>query len=102
MLLWVPVRGTLQAVVAGWYHQSAWSLWLAPLALSGAYYIVPKITGRVIPNYFFWTMLSFWTLVFVGAWTGGRHLVGGPVPAWIRRSRSFRARCFCFTTGWFF
>ncbi|HEX2852945.1 MAG TPA: cbb3-type cytochrome c oxidase subunit I [Opitutaceae bacterium] len=83
MLLWAPVRGTLQAVVAGWYVQGAWTLWLAPLALSGAYYLVPKITGRVIPSYVFWTSLSFWTLVFVGAWTGGRHLVGGPVPAWI-------------------
>lgn len=83
MLLWAPVRGTLQAVVAGWYVQGAWTLWLAPLALSGAYYLVPKITGRVIPSYVFWTSLSFWTLVFVGSWTGGRHLVGGPVPAWI-------------------
>lgn len=83
MLLWAPVRGTLQAIVAGWYVQSAWSLWLAPLALSGAYYIVPKITGKVIPSYIFWTSLSFWTLVVVGPWTGGRNLVGGPVPAWI-------------------
>jgi cytochrome c oxidase cbb3-type subunit 1 len=83
MLLWAPVRGTLQAVVAGWYVQGAWTLWLAPLALSGAYYLVPKITGRVIPSYVFWTSLSFWTLVFVGPWTAGRNLVGGPVPAWI-------------------
>jgi cytochrome c oxidase cbb3-type subunit I len=83
MLLFAPVRGTLQAIVAGWYVQGAWTLWLAPLALSGAYYLVPKITGRPIPSYFFWTSLSFWTLVVVGAWTGGRHLVGGPVPAWI-------------------
>ena len=83
MLLFAPVRGVLQAIVAGWYVQGAWTLWLAPLALSGAYYLVPKITGRAIPSYFFWTSLSFWTLVVVGAWTGGRHLVGGPVPAWV-------------------
>jgi cytochrome c oxidase cbb3-type subunit 1 len=83
MLLFAPVRGVLQAVVTGWYVQGAWTLWLAPLALAGAYYVVPKITGRAIPSYFFWTSLSFWTLVVVGAWTGGRHLVGSPVPAWI-------------------
>lgn len=83
MLLFAPVRGVLQAVVAGWYVQGAWTLWLAPLALAGAYYVVPKVTGRAIPSYFFWTALSFWTLVVVGAWTGGRHLVGSPVPAWI-------------------
>jgi cytochrome c oxidase cbb3-type subunit 1 len=27
--------------------------------------------------------LGFWTLMVVGGWTGGRHLIGGPVPAWI-------------------
>jgi cytochrome c oxidase cbb3-type subunit 1 len=81
-LLWVPVRGVLQAVVDGWYSQGIWSLWLAPLALAGAYYVVPKVTGRVLPSYEA-ASLGFWCLVFVGPWSGGRHLIGGPVPAWI-------------------
>jgi len=81
-LLWFPVRGTLQAVVAGWYAQGLWTLWMAPLALATAYYIVPKSTGKILPSYDF-ASLGFWTLLFVGAWTGGRHLIGGPVPAWI-------------------
>lgn len=82
MLLWSPVRGVLQPVVDGWYVQAAFSLWLAPLALAGAYYVVPKVTGRALPSYEF-APLAFWTLLFVGALTGGRHLIGGPVPAWI-------------------
>lgn len=82
VLIWAPVRGTVQAIAAGWYAQSVWTLWLAPLALAGAYYIVPKVSGRVLGNYDF-AGLGFWTLVFVGGWTGGRHLIGGPVPAWI-------------------
>ena len=82
MLVFAPERGVLQALIAGWFVQGAWTLWLAPLALAGAYYLVPKITGRVIPSYDF-AQLSFWTLLFVGAWTGGRHLIGGPVPAWV-------------------
>lgn len=82
MLLWSPVRGVLQAVVNGWYVQGAFALWLAPLALAGAYYVVPKVTGRTLPSYEF-ASLSFWTLLFVGSLTGGRHLIGGPVPAWI-------------------
>lgn len=82
MVVWFPVRGTLQAVAAGWFVQGAWTLWIAPLALAAAYYLVPKITGRVIPSYDF-ASLSFWTLLVVGGWTGGRHLIGGPVPAWM-------------------
>lgn len=82
VLLWWPVRGTVQAIAAGWYAQGVWTLWLAPLALTAAYYIVPKVSGRVLGTYES-APLGFWTLIFVGAWTGGRHLVGGPVPAWI-------------------
>ncbi len=82
VLLWSPLRGVAQAVGAGWYAQGVWSVWLAPIALAAAYYLVPKVSGRVLPNYEF-ASLGFWTLIFVGSWTGGRHLVGGPVPAWI-------------------
>jgi cytochrome c oxidase cbb3-type subunit 1 len=81
-LIWTPLRGVLQAVAVGWYAQGVWTLWLAPLALAAAYYVVPKVTGRVMPGYDF-APHGFWTLVMVGAWTGGRHLIGGPVPAWI-------------------
>ena len=79
---WVPMRGVVQAIAAGWFAQGVFTLWLAPLALAAAYYIVPKVTGRALPSYQF-ASLSFWTLLVVGGWTGGRHLIGGPVPAWI-------------------
>lgn len=82
VILWMPLRGVAQSIAAGWYAQAAWTLWLAPLALAGAYYIVPKVAGRVLPTYES-APLGFWTLIFVGSWTGGRHLIGGPVPAWI-------------------
>ena len=82
MLFSAPVRGVLQPIVAGWYAQSAWTLVLAPLALSVAYFVVPKVTGKVLTSYEF-ASLGFWCLVLVGGLTGGRHLVGGPVPAWI-------------------
>jgi cytochrome c oxidase cbb3-type subunit 1 len=82
VLLWAPVRGTAQAVAVSWFAQGAWTLWLAPMALAAAYYIVPKTSGRVVPGYEF-APLAFWVLLFLGAWTGGRHLIGSPVPAWV-------------------
>lgn len=82
VLLWSPVRGVVQAVGAAWYAQGVLSLWLVPLALAGAYYVVPKVAGRVLPSYEA-APLSFWILILVGTWTGGRHLIGGPLPAWI-------------------
>jgi cytochrome c oxidase cbb3-type subunit 1 len=82
MLTYVPVRGTLQAVVATWYAQNVFSLWLAPLAIGALYYLLPKISGRVIPAYDF-AIYGFWSLVLFGTWMGARHLIGSPVPAWI-------------------
>jgi cytochrome c oxidase cbb3-type subunit 1 len=82
MLVWSPVHGVLQPIVAGWFAQGAWSYWLAPLALAAAYYIVPKVTGRVLLAYDA-APFGFWVLIVLGAFSGGRNLVGGPAPAWI-------------------
>ncbi|MBI5689459.1 MAG: cbb3-type cytochrome c oxidase subunit I [Verrucomicrobia bacterium] len=82
VLLWTPVRGVVQAVAAAWYAEGVFALWLAPLALAGAYYVVPKVSGRTLPSYEA-APVAFWTLIVVGTWTAGRHLVGGPVPAWL-------------------
>ena len=82
MLFRAPARGVMQAVVAGWFAQSAWWLWLAPLALCAAYYVVPKLSGRTLPSYEF-ASLAFWCALLVGGLTAGRGLTGGPVPAWI-------------------
>lgn len=83
MLVWAPVRGVVQAVTAAWYGQSLISLWLSPIALAAAYYIVPKVTGRAMPSYKMFAVLGFWTLLFAGPFVGARHFVTGPVPAWI-------------------
>jgi cytochrome c oxidase cbb3-type subunit I len=82
MLQYAPVRGVLQAVVGGWYGQGIWTLWIAPLALCSAYYIVPRVSGKLLPAYDT-AALGFWTLLVVGGWTGARHLIGGPIPAWV-------------------
>ena len=82
MLNFLPVRGVLQAVVATWFAQNLFSLWLAPIALAALYYLLPKLTGRTLHNYDF-AIYGFWSLLAFGTWMGGRQLIGGPVPAWI-------------------
>jgi cytochrome c oxidase cbb3-type subunit I len=82
ILLFAPVRGVLQTVVASWYGQNVYSLLLSPLAVAVLYYLLPKVKGVVIPSYEF-AIYGFWSLLLFGAWMAGRTLVGGPVPAWI-------------------
>lgn len=81
-LLWFPLRGVSQAVAASWCAQGLWTLWIAPVLLACAYYLTAKLSSRTLPAYEE-APAAFWVLLFIGAWTGGRHLIGGPVPAWI-------------------
>ncbi|MCE2860988.1 MAG: cbb3-type cytochrome c oxidase subunit I [Opitutaceae bacterium] len=81
-LLWFPMRGVLQAVAAAWYTEAVIFLWLTPLSLACACYLAAKLVGRALPSYEA-APLAFWMLIVVGTWSAGRHLVGGPVPAWI-------------------
>jgi cytochrome c oxidase cbb3-type subunit 1 len=81
-LLFAPVHGTIQAVVAAWFGQNLGALVLAPFALAAVYYLLPKISGRPI-RYYDYAAHGFWALLVIGGWAGGRQLIGGPVPVWV-------------------
>jgi cytochrome c oxidase cbb3-type subunit 1 len=81
-LLFAPVHGTIQAVVAAWFGQNLGALVLAPFALAAAYYLLPKISGRPV-RYYEYAGHAFWALLVIGGWAGGRQLIGGPVPVWV-------------------
>jgi cytochrome c oxidase cbb3-type subunit 1 len=82
LLVWRPVQGSAQGPIAAWFWGSLIWLWLVPLALAAIYYLVPHIARRPVRAYPS-SVLAFWFLVFLGGWTGMRHLIGGPVPAWM-------------------
>lgn len=82
MLFRAPVRGVLQPVVNAWYVHGLYGLWFIPVALAAAYYLLPKILGKPISNYYL-APLAFWWLVGTTAFAGGSRLIGAPVPVWI-------------------
>ena len=82
LLVFQPVRGTLQSVINAWYVNNFLGLWLTPIALAGIYYFVPKLIERPLYSRALAT-LAFWTLAFATNWTGLASLVGGPVPRWM-------------------
>jgi cytochrome c oxidase cbb3-type subunit 1 len=82
MLFRAPVRGVLQPVVNAWYVHGLYGLWFIPMALAAAYYLLPKILGKPIANYYL-AALAFWWLVGTTAFAGGSRLIGAPVPVWI-------------------
>lgn len=85
MLFTDPVSGVVQSIGGWWYAASVYGLWLAPIALAAAYYFVPQVIGVKIFSYKS-AKVAFWLWCFLVVFAGMRHLVGGPVPAWVQTS----------------
>ncbi len=82
MLIRTPVRGVLQPVVNAWYVHNLYALWFLPVALAAIYYLLPKLLGKPVSQYYL-APLAFWWFVICSAFAGGARLVGAPVPVWI-------------------
>ena len=82
LLVWNPVSAPAQPAIALWFSSGFFNLWLVPVGLAAAFYIIPKSTGLPVASSNL-SLLGFWTLLLFGAWTGGAQIIGGPVPAWI-------------------
>jgi cytochrome c oxidase cbb3-type subunit 1 len=65
-----------------WFAHNVLGLWLTPIGLAAAYYLIPKIIGRPVHSYHL-SLLGFWTLALFYNWAGTHHLIGGPLPAWV-------------------
>ena len=77
-----PGFGTVQSVLSMWYSQNLIWLWLTPVALGCAYYLIPKALGRPVDKYYL-AIFGFWCIAMLAPWSVLHHLEGGPVPMWI-------------------
>jgi cytochrome c oxidase cbb3-type subunit I len=83
MILFVPARGVVQPITNWWFAHNVLGLWLTPVALGVAYYLIPKVLGKPIYSYYL-SVLGFWTLALFYNWAGIHHLIGGPIPIWLQ------------------
>lgn len=92
-LLWFPIlyvianwpglhAGVQQATVNWWFAHNVLGLWLTPLAVGAAYYLIPKIIGKPVYSYSL-SLLGFWGLALFYSQVGIHHMIGGPVPTWV-------------------
>ncbi len=80
LLLYMPVRGALQASIAWWYAHNLHWVFLGFAGLACSFYFVPKFLGRPLHSRQL-AVLAFWTLALFGAWGGIPD--GAPLPSWI-------------------
>ncbi len=65
--------------INAWYKSSLIFLFFTPVALSAAFYLTPKVTGRPIYSYSL-ARLGFWSLAIIMPWAGMQKLAGAPIP----------------------
>lgn len=82
MLVFEPATGVVQSLTNWWFAHNVLGLWLTPIGLGAAYYLIPKVLGRPIHSYYL-SVVGFWSLALFYNWAGVHHLIGGPVPAWV-------------------
>mgnify|MGYP006268245885 FL=1 len=83
MILFAPAQGTVQSITNWWFAHNVLGLWLTPMGLAAAYYLIPKVLGRPIHSYYL-SILGFWSLALFYNWAGVHHLIGGPIPVWLQ------------------
>lgn len=92
-LVWFPILyvianlpgvhfGMEQATVNWWFAHNVLGLWLTPLGVGIAYYLIPKIIGVPVYSYSL-SLLGFWGLALFYSQVGIHHLIGAPVPTWL-------------------
>jgi cytochrome c oxidase cbb3-type subunit 1 len=83
MLVFYPVRGTVQSIISAWYVQGLFGLWFGSIALGALYYFIPKLTGRTI-RYYTLAIIGFWSYGVFNGWIGVQRLAASPVPVWVQ------------------
>ena len=73
------VPGAMAAAFSGLWIHDAVGLFVTPLALVVAYWVIPATTGRPIWSHFL-SMLGFWLLFFIYPLNGTHHYVYSAIP----------------------
>ena len=92
-LVWFPILflianlpftfpGASGATVNWWFAHNVLGLWVTPIGIGIAYYLIPKILGRPIISYQL-SLIGFWALALFYSQVGIHHLIGGPIPTWL-------------------
>jgi cytochrome c oxidase cbb3-type subunit 1 len=80
LLLYVPARGVLQALMDWWFIRNFDTVFLGFAGLASAFYFVPKLLGRPLQSHYLAAM-AFWSLALCGGCGGIPD--GAPLPSWI-------------------
>ncbi len=77
------ISGVAGAFQTSFYRASIIGLWLGAAAVGVVYYLIPRVAGRDAFTPTRLTVLGFWSLTFVWAFTAPSNLTYSPAPDWL-------------------
>lgn len=85
--MWNPSTGAIagmpDAILAWFYGHGIVGLYLTPLAVAVAYYVVPLVTRSPLYSHTL-SLVGFWTILMIYTHIGTHHLLQTPVPTWLK------------------
>ncbi len=85
--VWNPGTGAIvgmpDAILAWFYGHGVVGLFLTPLAIAIAYYVVPIACRSPLYSHTL-SLIGFWTLLMIYTHIGTHHLLQTPVPTWLK------------------
>jgi len=77
------LTGLNEAYMTWWFAHNILGLLITPVAAAISYYIIPKITGNPLYSHRV-GHLHFWSLVVFYSTPAAHHLMGSPLPEWLK------------------
>ncbi len=85
--VWDPSTGSVtgmpDAILAWYYGHGIVGLFLTPLAVAVAYYVVPRVARSPLYSHSL-SLVGFWTILVIYTHIGTHHLLQTPVPTWLK------------------
>jgi cytochrome c oxidase cbb3-type subunit I len=85
--VWNPSTGAItgmpDAILAWFYGHGVVGLFLTPLAVAAAYYILPIVSRSPLYSHTL-SLVGFWTILMIYTHIGTHHLLQTPVPTWLK------------------
>jgi cytochrome c oxidase cbb3-type subunit 1/cytochrome c oxidase cbb3-type subunit I/II len=86
--VWNPGTGAIRggvpdSILAWFYGHGIVGLFLTPLAVGIAYYVVPLVCRSPVYSHVL-SLVGFWTILMIYTHIGAHHLLQTPVPTWLK------------------
>lgn len=85
--VWNPSTGAItgmpDAILAWFYGHGVVGLFLTPLAVAVAYYVIPIVSRSPLYSHTL-SLVGFWSILMIYTHIGTHHILQTPVPTWLK------------------